>query len=189
MGLWSERRGVTERYGRPRAAEAEWCRRRRRRRRLGVFRFERRPRRLAVINGSTAPASAVTLQTRMHEQKIRKFKTDEFDSKTNGIFGSCNWCKRIETSRLHGLQSYNLHLFHVSNLSVLNFRIFCSCIRGLHRKRGDGVVIRWRVARRTRWWGRHTEIHVHKVGSEEMRAEAGHGNQRCGLHEQNTPKV
>ena len=42
---------------------------------------------------------------------------------TNGNFESYNSCKRLGTSRLHELQSQNFRLFHVSNLSVRNFRI------------------------------------------------------------------
>ena len=43
---------------------------------------------------------------------------------TNGNFDSCNSCKWLGTSRLHYTYTcQNFRLFHVSNLSVRNFRI------------------------------------------------------------------
>ena len=43
---------------------------------------------------------------------------------TNGTFDSCNSCKRLVPSRLHELHESKFPLFHASNLSVRNFRIF-----------------------------------------------------------------
>ena len=48
-------------------------------------------------------------------------------------FDSINSCKRLNSWELAVYMSYtsqNFRLFHVSNLSVLNFRIVCLCIRG-----------------------------------------------------------
>ena len=42
---------------------------------------------------------------------------------------TCRVCTRLTTSRLHEPTSPNSRLFHTPNLSVRNFRIFCSCIR------------------------------------------------------------
>ena len=43
---------------------------------------------------------------------------------TNGNFDSCNSYKRLVPGRLHELHESKFRLFHVSNLSVRNFRIF-----------------------------------------------------------------
>ena len=60
--------------------------------------------------------------------------------KTNGNFDSCNSCKRLVPSRLHELHESKFRLFHVSNLSVRNFRFFfCSCTRSHYSRCGAGL--------------------------------------------------
>ena len=46
-----------------------------------------------------------------------------------------NLCKRLIPSRLHDLRKYKLTFVSLSNLSVLNFQVVCSCIRGHRRRR------------------------------------------------------
>ena len=60
-------------------------------------------------------------------RKIRKFRTDKFDSETNGNFDSCNSCKR-------------LGLYHVSNL----FRFFLLMYTGsmIGRWIGSGTAMK-----------------------------------------------
>ena len=77
-------------------------------------------------------------------RKIWKFRTDKFDTKTNGNFDLCEWCKRLETSRLHELHESQFPFVFVSNLSVLNFDFFCSCIRD--RWHTARLGSRWRVS-------------------------------------------
>ena len=45
-------------------------------------------------------------------RKIRKCRTDKFDSETNGSFDTCNTCKRLVPSRLYEI--------HVSNLPFVS---------------------------------------------------------------------
>ena len=61
---------------------------------------------------------------RIHDQKIESFERINSIRETNVNFGSCNSCKRLVPSRLHELHETKLRLFHVSNLSGRNFRIF-----------------------------------------------------------------
>ena len=64
-------------------------------------------------------------------RKIRKFRTDKFDSETNGNFDSCNSCKRLVPSRLHELHESKFPFVSLSNLSVRNFRIFSAHVYGV----------------------------------------------------------
>ena len=57
-------------------------------------------------------------------RKIRKFRTDKFDSETNGNFDSCNSCKRLGTSRLHELHEFIFELSFELSLSFAWVRIY-----------------------------------------------------------------
>ena len=59
---------------------------------------------------------------------------------TNGSFDSVNSCIRLDPSSLHHCMSYisqNLCLFHMSNLSVINFRILLPMYPGCLSRCGD----------------------------------------------------
>ena len=61
-------------------------------------------------------------------RKFESFERINSIRETNGNFDSCNSCKRLVLTRRDSM-SQNFRLFHVSNLSVRNFELFCSCIR------------------------------------------------------------
>ena len=70
----------------------------------------------------TPPARSGHIDPVYMSRKIRKFRTDKFDT----------WNKRhIWGPAVYmSCMSQNCRLFHVSNLSVRNFEFFCWCIRG-----------------------------------------------------------
>ena len=55
-------------------------------------------------------------------EKFESFKRIKSIRETNGNFDSCNSCKRLAVYM--SCMSQNFRLFHASNLSVRNFRIF-----------------------------------------------------------------
>ena len=81
----------------------------------------------APLNGRPAPTRTDDRRQdpRIHEQKnIKCLERINSVCETNRSFDSCHSCKRLVPSCLHELHESDFCLFHVSNLSGLNFRIF-----------------------------------------------------------------
>ena len=64
-------------------------------------------------------------------EKLESFERINSMRETNGNFDSCNSCKRLEPAVYMSCMSQNFRLFHVSNLSVRNFRFFSAHVSGI----------------------------------------------------------
>ena len=63
-------------------------------------------------------------------EKYECFERINSIRKTSGNFDSCNSCKRRGTDRSHELHESKFPLFHTTNLSARNFRIFLLMYQG-----------------------------------------------------------
>ena len=78
----------------------------------------------------TCSAGQPVTDTGYMSRKIRKFRTDKFDVKQTEVLTDATHVNGWFPDVYMNAMSQIFCLFHVSNLSVRNFWIFCSCIRG-----------------------------------------------------------
>ena len=74
--------------------------------------------------GNQTPYAPDTVTPDTWAEKFENLERLNSIHKTNGSFDSCKSCKRLVPAVYMTDMSQNFRLFHVSNLSVLNFLIF-----------------------------------------------------------------